>query len=353
MVRPVDTSAIDNVLSIADFDKKALAEARKRAAEDQGLEIQRRQAEMLENKFKLDQAKFEEDKARAAQGLFTGDSIQAQIGNQMAGLGYTPQQIIESLTMKGVPLQDGGFATYSPPSVVGRPGTQASAQQMPAQALAPRQDALTPLNPQQMAAEAQKLIDTGRMSPALNVMVKPGLKAEEVQKQLQSAQSAEAMGNQNLSVLNDLIDENGNLRPGVDTVIGPIAGRVAPTFPITSAQRKYQPYINQIKGQAFLQAFDQLKGGGAITEVEGQKATQAMARLEQYQDPKDYAQALKDLRDIMAKGIERAKQRSASVSPNGLPQAATGAAYEEGDQDVDPKTGKVLAVFTNGKWVRQ
>ena len=54
--------------------------------------------------------------------------------------------------------------------------------------------------------------------------------------------------------------------------------------------------IKQIRGDVFLQAFEKLKGGGQITELEGMKAEQAMARLGQMQGYDDYVNALKELR---------------------------------------------------------
>jgi antitoxin component HigA of HigAB toxin-antitoxin module len=65
----------------------------------------------------------------------------------------------------------------------------------------------------------------------------------------------------------------------------------------------------QVSGQAFLAAFNQLKGGGAITEREGAAATAAMARLDRAQGEADYRQALNDLRDAILPAIER--QRAA------------------------------------------
>lgn len=64
----------------------------------------------------------------------------------------------------------------------------------------------------------------------------------------------------------------------------------------------------QIGGQAFLAAFNQLKGGGAITEREGAAATAAMARLDRSQSLEDYQTALRDLRSAIAPALER--QRS-------------------------------------------
>lgn len=57
--------------------------------------------------------------------------------------------------------------------------------------------------------------------------------------------------------------------------------------------------IRQLNGQAFLQAFESLKGGGQITENEGTKATEAIGRLDSAQSPDDYRNALTELRDIL------------------------------------------------------
>lgn len=63
--------------------------------------------------------------------------------------------------------------------------------------------------------------------------------------------------------------------------------------------------VRQLEGQAFLQAFESLKGGGQITEIEGQKATQAIGRLDSAQSPKDYREALQELRHQLIRAIER------------------------------------------------
>lgn len=67
---------------------------------------------------------------------------------------------------------------------------------------------------------------------------------------------------------------------------------------------------DQIAGQSFLAAFNQLKGGGAITEREGQAATQAIARLDRSQSAADYKQALTDLRTAIKPGLTRAQQQA-------------------------------------------
>jgi hypothetical protein len=67
--------------------------------------------------------------------------------------------------------------------------------------------------------------------------------------------------------------------------------------------------VQQLQGQAFLQAFQSLKGGGTITEVEGKKAEQAIARLNTSLSEKDFRQALGELRDVAIAARARAEAK--------------------------------------------
>lgn len=66
---------------------------------------------------------------------------------------------------------------------------------------------------------------------------------------------------------------------------------------------------NQITGTAFLDAYNSLKGTGSITEIEGQKATAAKARMDLSTSEKDYIEAAKEFQSILKRGIEREKAR--------------------------------------------
>lgn len=70
-------------------------------------------------------------------------------------------------------------------------------------------------------------------------------------------------------------------------------------------QRRFGARAKQLEGQAFLQAFESLKGGGQITEIEGAKATQAIGRLDTAQSADDYRQALTELREILSAAQSR------------------------------------------------
>jgi hypothetical protein len=72
-----------------------------------------------------------------------------------------------------------------------------------------------------------------------------------------------------------------------------------------TASKRFGARVKQLDGQAFLQAFESLKGGGHITEIEGQKATQAIGRLDASQSPEDYRNALMELKGLLQLGMER------------------------------------------------
>ena len=63
--------------------------------------------------------------------------------------------------------------------------------------------------------------------------------------------------------------------------------------------------LNKIKGGAFLKAFESLKGGGQITELEGKKAEQAQSRLETALNYSDFLDALEEFRFYVDIGIRR------------------------------------------------
>lgn len=82
---------------------------------------------------------------------------------------------------------------------------------------------------------------------------------------------------------------------------------------------------DQIKGRAFLQAFESLKGAGAITEQEGKAATAAITRLERGLSDKEYLEALTELENIVTQGKARAS-KFVQGAPGASAPAPTGSA---------------------------
>lgn len=101
-------------------------------------------------------------------------------------------------------------------------------------------------------------------------------------------------------------------------------GTITPYIPGTDA-RGFSNLVEQAKGKVFLEAFNSLRGGGAITEAEGAKATQALARLDRAQSARDFDAALADIREVINLGVARARRSAngapAAMSP-GVPEQA-------------------------------
>lgn len=79
----------------------------------------------------------------------------------------------------------------------------------------------------------------------------------------------------------------------------------------------FQALFDQVQGGAFLQAFETLRGGGAITEKEGAKATAAKNRMSLAQDEKSFIAAAREYQDVLREGIKRAQARLQGGAPTG------------------------------------
>ena len=84
---------------------------------------------------------------------------------------------------------------------------------------------------------------------------------------------------------------------------------VLPVVPGTS-QADFIALHAQIGGKQFLQAYQSLRGGGQITEIEGVKAEQAIARMNRNQTGPAFDKAANEFKMIIKKGLERAKKEA-------------------------------------------
>lgn len=117
----------------------------------------------------------------------------------------------------------------------------------------------------------------------------------------------------------DAVDQDPNL----DKVTGFVGGRI-PKHLQTEAMAETQSRVEQIQGQTFLQAYNDLRGAGQITEREGAAAQAAYNRLTtQTMGTKAYRAALKEFRGEVDKLVGIAKQK-AGVSDGGNALQARG-----------------------------
>lgn len=106
--------------------------------------------------------------------------------------------------------------------------------------------------------------------------------------------------------------------PGFNTIFGPV-DQFRPSWTMGDSGRNALARFNQLKGKAFLQAYTMLKGGGQITEIEGGKAENAIARLDRAQDEASAREALEDFRDAVREGVEKLKERAGPQGGNTTP----------------------------------
>jgi flagellar protein FlgJ len=92
--------------------------------------------------------------------------------------------------------------------------------------------------------------------------------------------------------------------PGLPKAVG--LGKLNPQvlLPATDA-RDFAVRFDQLKGGAFLEAYKTLKGGGAITQVEGEKATAAIARMDRSQSQGEFRKAMQDFKEAVRDGVAK------------------------------------------------
>jgi hypothetical protein len=116
------------------------------------------------------------------------------------------------------------------------------------------------------------------------------------------------------TLLQDLIDN-----PDLGNVTGFKRGGGAIGIPFTGGKNfimsgskaaGLQAKLDQVRGGNFLQAIQSMKGTGQITEIEGAKAEQALARLNQSQSDADFKKSLADYQKIIGDIYNAAQQRA-------------------------------------------
>jgi len=125
-----------------------------------------------------------------------------------------------------------------------------------------------------------------------------------------------------------LISDLRNQKQGWNETFGGFGPLPQQWLGATPATPKYdfKTRVDQIKGQNFIQAFQALKGAGAITEQEGAKAQAAMARLDLGLSEKDFNEALNDLEEVLKLGYQRLQAQAGSQyqSGGGVPASLGG-----------------------------
>jgi hypothetical protein len=94
--------------------------------------------------------------------------------------------------------------------------------------------------------------------------------------------------------------------PNLDSAVGYTSA--LPDMVVPNGVIAVRGKINELMGGAFLEARQMLKGGGQITDYEGQRAERAYTRMEtaiKSSDPKDFKEALSDFKQAIADGLAK------------------------------------------------
>ena len=95
--------------------------------------------------------------------------------------------------------------------------------------------------------------------------------------------------------------------------------------------------LDNLTGKMFIAAFESLKGGGAISEKEGEAATRAIANLSKSQSGKQFRQNLAILKQTLANGYatleQKAKGSAGSASAAPETKTVNGVTYEKRGND--------------------
>lgn len=135
--------------------------------------------------------------------------------------------------------------------------------------------------------------------------------------------NAEAEAQYTIGLVNDLVNH-----PGMSSVVGApgllgIPAKMGMPIPGTD-EAGFMARLDQLGGRQFLQAFESLKGGGQITEIEGKKATDAISRLTKTgQSEAEYRAAAEEFKQIVNGALQRARAK-AGQQPAAPPPANPG-----------------------------
>jgi hypothetical protein len=149
-----------------------------------------------------------------------------------------------------------------------------------------------------------------------------------------------AEANEAVRLVDDLLKA-----PGFKQAVGASRMLGVQKVPGTAA-RDFDIRLDQLQGKQFLQAFESLKGGGAITEMEGKKATDAIARMNASGSEAEFTKAAREFQEVIRTGAERAKSRLPAgqqqpSAPTANPQDAAALQWARSNPN-DPRSRAIL-----------
>ena len=131
--------------------------------------------------------------------------------------------------------------------------------------------------------------------------------------------NAYAAGQEMLDILDQVYDpKTGKVHPGFSGAVG--AKGISSLFglkqkPVAGTDAADAvALIDQIAGKTFLSGFEKLKGGGTISNTEGEKAQAAAARTSRDQTEEGFKKGLDEIRETILKSMRRLEELGVNTS---------------------------------------
>lgn len=262
------------------------------------------------------------EKQRQFDNLSQADKIKFQLEGQKLGISAA-----EAYFTTGERVPTGvALPPSAPPAPMPAPGAPAMPQQMPQPAPQMRPPMQPPMRPGPQVRPPMPALVPPALPPGMTPATNQAVIKEDATKRNDFSRSAQ----QTLPTLENAaqnIDQKINSMLGTAGMqLGPGQKAVAPAagfsdyvggtlkpgarfIPGTDAAN-FQARHNEILGQTFMQAYQSLKGGGAITEVEGDKAQEALNRMSKSQSETEYVKAARDFQAAIHRGVTIARRQA-------------------------------------------
>jgi hypothetical protein len=113
---------------------------------------------------------------------------------------------------------------------------------------------------------------------------------------------------------------------GREAVLDSPLGTLNPMLRIpNTAELDFNAILSELQGDVFMTAYQGLKGSGQITEIEGQKAEQAIQNMTLNQSKPQFMESLSILENIVMQATERAKNKANKLK---VSKTSTGVTYQ-------------------------
>lgn len=103
-----------------------------------------------------------------------------------------------------------------------------------------------------------------------------------------------------------------------------------------------------VKGQAFLTAIENLRGMGALSNIEGDTATKAIMEMSQSQSEEQFKKSAKEFQDVIRRGVDRVRDKLGQPLKYGTPPASE-QAKEQAKEKAKPLSAEDRKAL---EWVR-